>query len=372
MSDKKRNRIFVDHELARNASGLFVCLYDNKTFQVAGSLENHLKKKYGYPLSHYLVDVKLAPSKDYILCRECSLYIKVVASHIKSSHNMSVDEYKSKHDDAPLYSASTILSFSNNMKGVKNPNHKSKTTIEQRQSISPNSIVFYEKKYPDLSHTEHLAMLSAHANKITDNRVTATQLEYYLRDGISVEDAKAQLSIRQSTFSLDKCIEKHGEQAGRLVHQKRQQKWQDTLAENGNLKSGYSLVSQTLFYELLGQHHIHERKNIYFEGKSKEYFITESRDGVKHHYKYDYTDRLRMKIVEFNGDIFHANPALYAATDRPNPYKKHLTSKDMWEYDALKAEVANRHGFEVLTVWESDYRKHKQATIDQCVAFLRG
>lgn len=56
-----------------------------------------------------------------------------------------------------------------------------------------------------------------------------TKIEYWLEKGFSEEEAKQKLKERQITFTLKKCIEKHGEIEGKKVWQNRQDKWQDTL-----------------------------------------------------------------------------------------------------------------------------------------------
>lgn len=56
-----------------------------------------------------------------------------------------------------------------------------------------------------------------------------TSLKYYTSRGYTLEEAKIALSERQSTFSLAKCIEKHGEVEGKKVWQARQDKWLATL-----------------------------------------------------------------------------------------------------------------------------------------------
>lgn len=56
-----------------------------------------------------------------------------------------------------------------------------------------------------------------------------TSIEYYTSRGMTEEEAIAALSERQSTFSLDKCIEEYGLEAGYAVWQKRQERWQDSL-----------------------------------------------------------------------------------------------------------------------------------------------
>lgn len=54
-------------------------------------------------------------------------------------------------------------------------------------------------------------------------------LDYYLIRGMDEESAKEALRERQSTFTLEKCIERYGEESGFLIWEDRQIRWQNTL-----------------------------------------------------------------------------------------------------------------------------------------------
>ena len=53
--------------------------------------------------------------------------------------------------------------------------------------------------------------------------------EYWIKKGYSEEESIKKVSERQSTFSLEKCIEKHGLLDGTNKWKIRQEKWQNTL-----------------------------------------------------------------------------------------------------------------------------------------------
>ena len=72
------------------------------------------------------------------------------------------------------------------------------------------------------------------------------------------------VSKRQQTFSLKTCIEKYGLEEGLVKFNERQIKWQKTLYKNGKLKSGYSEVSQELFYKLIEDVEINESNYFLF------------------------------------------------------------------------------------------------------------
>ena len=56
---------------------------------------------------------------------------------------------------------------------------------------------------------------------------TTSQIGYWVKKGYSEEEAEKLRNERQATFSLDKCIEKHGIEEGRRIWQERQEKWME-------------------------------------------------------------------------------------------------------------------------------------------------
>lgn len=78
----------------------------------------------------------------------------------------------------------------------------------------------------------------------------------------------------------------------------------------------------------------------------------------------------RGKIIEFNGDLFHANPAMFDENSNPHPYNKTITAKEIWEHDKVRMEYFEDKGYKVLEIWESDYNQQQQKVIQQCIQFL--
>lgn len=89
------------------------------------------------------------------------------------------------------------------------------------------SLVFFEKKYgdPEIAAEKY--------KEYHENRLIPTKLEYWKAKGLSDIEAREELRKRQVTFSLDVCIEKHGEIEGRIRWEERQRKWQSSL---GNIE----------------------------------------------------------------------------------------------------------------------------------------
>lgn len=329
--------------------------------------------------------MEINDNKETVTCRICGEQCKrIYGRHLKHSHNdMKTDEYKKMFPGAPIMALSdkektTINSgqhmktkkykkmFSEKIKGEKNPNHKSNTTELERKSRSPFSKDF--TKYNNIENIEE--HISSFVKESIKNRISDTTLKYYLDKGYSIEESIKLLKDRQTTFSLEKCIEKFGEVDGQNRWIDRQEKWQTSLLENGNIKCGYSKISQELFYELLKEYNYEDMKNIYFATKNKEYYISLKGFGF---FIYDFTDLANKKIIEYNGDCYHANPSIYKEDDYPHPYYKENgpSALDTWKKDEIKINIAKEKGFDVLVIWDSEYRKDKNKTIEKCLNFLK-
>mgnify|MGYP003641889950 CR=1 FL=1 len=199
-------------------------------------------------------------------------------------------------------------------------------------------------------------------------KMGSTNIQYWMNKGYSDDEAKIKLSERQTTFSKEICIEKYGEVEGLKVFTERQRNWSKSLNENGNMKMGYSKISQELFYELLGYYDVTEKESIKFATHNGELKLDKDNGGI---WLYDFVDLTNKKIIEYNGDMYHGNPRKYLAEDCPHPFSKDTTAQEMWDKDELKLEVAKNNGYETLVIWDSEYRwGNKQKIVDKCVKFL--
>jgi hypothetical protein len=195
-----------------------------------------------------------------------------------------------------------------------------------------------------------------------------TKVEYYLKKGFSVDEAREEISKIQNRFSLEKCIEKYGKIDGESIFKQRQEKWQKSLMDNGNIKGGYSKISQVLFYDIIKIYDKKSINDVFFWTKNKEYFLKSDKSILL----YDFTDINKKKIIEFNGDQYHANPSIYEKNDTPHPYHKtkNWCAEKIWEKDNIKIDLAIKNGFDVLTIWESEYKKNPQQTLEKCIKFI--
>ncbi len=213
---------------------------------------------------------------------------------------------------------------------------------------------------------EHiLYMQSAFQKEIKKNPVkykarTPMQIHYWLKRGYSLEEANILRKERQRTFTLDRCIEKYGEKDGIKKWKDRQAKWVKSLHNNFNLhgdgRSPQSIWAKEIIRILCGY--------LKIETPVKEKWIASKDNELRCSYDFTYNK----KIIEFNGDFWHAHPNLFQA-DEIVPVLK-ISAKEKWELDKKKKELAESYGYEVLVIWESEYGKDKETIINKCIKFL--
>jgi len=197
--------------------------------------------------------------------------------------------------------------------------------------------------------------------------------EYWMNLGFSEEDAIGKVKQRQTTFSLETCIEKYGEIEGQTKWQERQNKWQNTLLSKSQeeierinnskmWKSGMvSKISQELFNALA----IPNAR--YGQNTDGEKLIKLS-SGKNVMVDYFYNG----KIIEFFGDYWHANPIKYSKRQKLKRVSNRMITdvEEIWKKDKERISQLEELGYEVLVIWENDYRKNKHEIINKCRDFI--
>lgn len=210
-------------------------------------------------------------------------------------------------------------------------------------------------------HNKAAAKINANKPKEQHRERSVRCKEYWLVLGLTEEEASTEVRRVQSTFSLDKCMEKHGAEKGRQVWAKRQEKWQKSVRTLENIqKSGKvaSRISQRLFWEIMRVVPAEHQAHTYFAEHQHEYALYDRNNEC--FYLYDFVITSLKICVEFHGDVWHGNPLLFNETDTPNPYQKSQTCRDIWEHDAIKRKCIEDRGYTMKVIWESDYIKNPE------------
>lgn len=277
-----------------------------------------------YSKQKFISKAKITIPSPFI-CRICNKELKSIpglASHLKNQHNgMPYGEY--------LFNFYNIDVF------------KINEEWENKR---------YERKISQLSglrkHCEYIRGKSIH------EILTPIQYDNFKKN-------------MKGVFSIKWFIEKFGEKEGIEKYKERSIKlskityWKEYNSKNSK---NWSPISQELFFE------IYKRinslyKEIYFGELNHEFSC-----GVSF-CNFDFVVKDIKKIIEFNGDKWHANPKKYNCNDIPFKFinKK---AEDIWSEDKLKIEAAQKNGYNIKIVWESDYRKNKEKIILECLDFL--
>ena len=85
---------------------------------------------------------------------------------------------------------------------------------------------------------------------------------------------------------------------------------------------------------------------------------------------YDLTHARTKKIIEFNGDYWHANPLKYSANESFS-MKGGRSAQQIWEADQKKIALAEENGYQVKVVWESEYKKDPDKVVKECAEWLK-
>lgn len=200
-------------------------------------------------------------------------------------------------------------------------------------------------------------------------------MEYWINKGFSEEEAVIQLKNRQRTFSLDICINKHGEEKGKQIWLKRQELWQQSYYDKtdeemesifkrkNTFTNGTSKLALKLFKA------VKHPTAKYEDGENNNEAVISTLSGKK--YSVDFFVPEQNLIIEFHGDVWHGNPKLYEANDFPiywatNP----KPAQYLWDNDERKLTDITISGYTVLVVWELDLKQNYTETIQRCRDFL--
>lgn len=288
----------------------------------------------------------------YVVCGVCGYRSSDLAGHPKM-HGLSQKEYRTTYGDIKC------KNLCDNMSGPNNPGY------QHGGKLSP-----FSKKFVKFISGDYIKELQKKAvHSMNTNNTNQMRLSYYTSQGYTEEEAQLSLSKRQRTFSLDICIEKHGVEEGTRVWSARQEKWLKTLDSKTDEekaainkkklpKIGMSSKQEKLLANLI------KSTGIDIETQ----FVIRRTDDSKRYYAYDimYNNR----IIEYNGDLWHANPSVYKEEDVPRFPSNTKPAKEIWERDRKKLLLAEQNDYEVHVVWESQFKKDKQRVVAECIHYL--
>jgi uncharacterized C2H2 Zn-finger protein len=335
---------------------ILTCLDCGEVIKGGSHMSRHVKISHGYSsydeykIKHNLIKTESdLKSEGAISCKLCGLFSHDLTSHILRTHKISPKKYKEEYGE--IRSEKYLTNQSKNIAGEKNPayNHNGKYS-----SLSKNFI------YADSVDKKSIIDKISNSNKNNGNNDTT--LIYWINGGFTEKESKEKIKERQTTFTLEKCIEKYGKENGILRWKDRQEKWHNSYKKSK--KNGYSKISQELFWKLFERIDIDVKKFIFFAELNEDKNLDTS--GLNNEYRLNLDNRFifpdfinidSKKIIEFDGTYWHG---------------KHIIKNTNRLRDHQRDEIIIRNGYSVLHIKEEDYRNDKNDAVEKCLEFLNG
>ena len=194
---------------------------------------------------------------------------------------------------------------------------------------------------------------------------------------------------KSRAVTLELCIERHGEEAGRKIWDEycERQRYTTSLeymieeyGEEEGIKKfkdfcyyrtnscgsrSYSLISQQCFNTIYS--HINTTNEIFYHDLNREYSIINNTNT----YNLDFYDKTKNLVIEFLGDYWHANPKRYNSDETIIHHQKSICVKDIWKYDKQRkrniCKVLNNPIY--IEVWESDWKENPDKVMEEILKY---
>lgn len=144
------------------------------------------------------------------------------------------------------------------------------------------------------------------------------------------------ISKKRLEFSKSKWLDIH-----KKTRKTIQQKYGDSCE---NVWNKYVSEIENKVENVLSQNSIDYQPQIFISGRSYDFRITNTN-----------------YVIEVNGDYWHGNPKYYNENETIHYAGKGMIPvKELWESDMKKINLAEKYGYKVIVLWESDILFHEK------------
>jgi len=136
------------------------------------------------------------------------------------------------------------------------------------------------------------------------------------------------------------------------------------------LSSSASKESGRLFNILYKELSDEDKSHTYYASLNREFNTRNySSGGI---YKYDFVITTKKVCIEYNGSKFHPQDHQDENDTGWCVFHKDLTVKQAREYETSKFKALQDRGYTVFVVWDFEFKKEKEKTVERCIKFIRG
>lgn len=299
-----------------------------------------------------------------IQCKICGFSGKSLTSHICRKHGITCHEYVSKFGGPiqPMSDEQKLKLSVINREKCKNPDYrKSMSDIQKNGASIFTTAHWINKGFTFSDAKKKVSDIQSKNAKKVKSTVSWMQKSFWMRKGMDEQSAEREISRRQSILSKRSpkfSGHKRSDESKRRISAALKLridvvgkgKWATHFGEF----SGRSLIEIEVYNFIKTNIEPRLKANVQIGS----FIVDMIRDD---------------KIIEFNGDFWHANPKNYKATDVlrgvGGPDK---IAKDIWEAESKRLDTLSDMGYDVLIVWESDWHNDRENTINKIKHFLYG
>jgi len=128
---------------------------------------------------------------------------------------------------------------------IKKGYSKEDADFQVKSQRKTNKEYWIKKGFSEIDSLKKVTEFQKNSNSVFINKINSdlkyrelvnskrnNNQKYWINLGFSEEESIKKVSERQSTFSLEKCIEKYGDNEGHKIWQDRQERWQKSLSNS--------------------------------------------------------------------------------------------------------------------------------------------
>ena len=296
-----------------------------------------------------------------LVCKLCGFESeKNLASHIFPAHHMYCDEYKTMFPGEIVFKHSQESRIQIGLSQKENYNDPVFVEEARKRNAAPTHSQ-WKKEYWIIKHgyTEEEAI-----KKVSELQTRIPTQKTKNKISVSVAGQKNPSSYK-SVMERNNCTKQEAKKLmpcyGRTgdTHPM----WQKHHTPEALQKIANSYVSARKRQKSCLEIEL-------FEALKKDIDTLESNKAVFSHYICDVVYEDSKRIVEFFGDFWHCNPAIWGGDDYNKIMK--MKASERWAHDDKKIKKLNELGYEVFIVWEADFNNNKDLSIELAKNFLQG